>query len=273
MATELEAKDTQRRKVELLVVLVIGAAILIFMIQDMIRAAASPPKGTSGFIALFDRFMVGVAAICTIVIYSFLYRENPFYRFLEHVLVGLSVGYYTMLTWTNLLEPNWWDKLVGNQGLPPNPLWILAVFPGLLWYFQLSRKKVWLSRIVIMFFMGTGAGLAFKGVFNMLLTPGVGQIQTSFKPFFTRMAGSWIMTWTNVFNMLFVVVMLCVLSYFFFSFRHDKVKILPYTSRLGRYFLMICFGTIFGTTVQGRMSLFIDRLTFLYTEWLKVLAG
>lgn len=273
MATELEANDIRRRKIELLIVLIISAAILIFMFQDMIRAAASPPKGTSGFVALFDRFMVGVAAICTLVIYSFLYRENPFYRLLEHILVGLSVGYATVRTWTNLLEQNWWDRMVGANGLPANWWWILAVFPGLLWYFQLSRKRVWLSRIVIMFFMGTSAGLAFRGTFNELLTPEVGQMQASFKPFLTRMGGGVTMTTTNVNNIIFVVVILCVLSYFFFSFRHDKIKILPYTSRLGRYFLMICFGTIFGTTVQGRMSLFIDRLTFLYTEWLKVLAG
>jgi hypothetical protein len=261
MATELEAKDIQRRKIE-----------LIFIVQDIIRASLNAQKG-QGFNASFDRFMASIAAICTIVVYSFLYRENPFYRFLEHILVGLSVGYAMMVTWTQLLQPNWWDKLVGDQGLPANLWWILPVFPGLLWYFQLSRKKVWLSRLIIMFFMGTGAGASFMGVFNLLLTPGRGQIQQTFKPFFTRIGGSAAITLTNINNIIFVVVVLCVLSYFFFSFRHDKVKILPYTSRMGRYFLMVCFGTIFGMTVQGRMSLFIDRLTFLYTEWLKVLAG
>jgi hypothetical protein len=273
MATELDAGDARRRLIELVVIVIIGGGVLAFMVQDMICAVIDASDQASWFIPMFDRFMVGVAAICTLVIYSFLYRENPFYRFLEHILVGLSVGYATVRTWTNLLEPNWWDRLYGSEGLPANYWWILAVFPGLLWYFQLSRKKVWLSRIVIMFFMGTSAGMAFRGVFQELLTPGVGQMQASFKPFFTRLGGSWTMTATNFNNIIFVVVVLCVLSYFFFSFSHQKVKILPYSSRLGRYFLMICFGTIFGTTVQGRMSLFIDRLTFLYTEWLKVLAG
>ncbi len=272
MATELEAKDAKRKKIELIILLMIAAAVLIFMVQDMVRAAASAQRG-QGFDALFDRFIVGIAAICTILIYSFLYRENPFYRFLEHILVGLSVGYWTMFTWTQVMDPLWLGRLKGSEGLPPNLWWILPVFPGLLWYFQLSRKKVWLSRIVIMFFMGTSAGLSFMGIFNLLLTPGKGQIQQSFKPFLTRIGGSWTVTGANINGIIFVVVMLCVLSYFFFSFRHDKIKILPVTSRLGRYFLMVCFGTIFGMTVQGRMSLFIDRLTFLYTEWLKVLAG
>lgn len=273
MATELEAKDVSRRKTELIVVLVIGGAILLYMLIDMFRALASPPEGVSGGVAMFDRLVISIAATCTIVIYSFLYRENSFYRFLEHILVGLSVGYGTMLTWTNLIKPNWWDRLVGAEGLPANLWWILPVFPGLLWYFQLSRKRVWLSRLIIMFFMGTGAGLGFKGTFNVLLTPGRGQIQQTFKPFLTRVGGGVTFTGTNFNNIIFVVVVLCVLSYFFFSFRHEKNPILPYSTRLGRYFIMICFGTIFGATVQGRMSLFIDRLTFLYTEWLKILAG
>jgi hypothetical protein len=273
MATELEARDARRKLIELIVVLVIAAGVLIFIVQDVVRAGLYPEKGVTGFTSVYNRLIVGIAAICTIVIYSFLYRENPFYRFLEHILVGLSVGYGTMIVWTQLLEPNWWDRLVGTEGLPSNWLWILPVFPGLLWYFQLSRKKVWLSRLIIMFFMGTGAGASFMGIFNLLLTPGKGQIQQTFKPFFTRIGGSATVTLTNVNNFIFVVVVLCVLSYFFFSFKHEKIKILPYTSRAGRYFLMICFGTIFGMTVQGRMSLFIDRLTFLYTEWLKVLAA
>lgn len=273
MATELEAKDALRRKVETVVVVVISAGALLYMLVDMFRALANPPEGMSGGSALYERFIVSVAAICTIVIYSFLYRENLFYRFLQHILVGLSIGYGTAVIWTQLLKPNWWDRLVGAESLPPNPWWILAVFPGILWYFQLSRKKVWLSRILIMFFMGTGSGAAFMGVFNLLLTPEKGQIQQSFKPFLTRVGGAPWFTWTNFNNIIFVVVLLCVLSYFFFSFRHEKNPILPVSSKLGRYFLMICFGTIFGTTVQGRMSLFIDRLTFLYTEWLKILAS
>jgi hypothetical protein len=52
--------------------------------------------------------------------------------------------------------------------------------------------------------------------------------------------------------------------------RHDRFPLLKTTSSAGRYFLMISFGAIFGTTVQGRMSLFIGRLIFLYEDWLRI---
>ena len=36
---------------------------------------------------------IWIAAFLTLCIYSFLYRDNPFYRFAEHLFVGISVGY------------------------------------------------------------------------------------------------------------------------------------------------------------------------------------
>ena len=49
-----------------------------------------------------------------------------------------------------------------------------------------------------------------------------------------------------------------------------KSKIIRVPSSLGRYFLMITLGAIFGTTVMGRFSLIIERLNFLkdaFADW------
>ncbi len=34
--------------------------------------------------------------------------------------------------------------------------------------------------------------------------------------------------------------------------------------------MMIGFGTAFGNTVQGRISLFLNRLSFLLTDWMGI---
>ena len=54
---------------------------------------------------------IWIAALLTLCIYSFLYRDNPFYRFAEHLFVGLSVGYFTVLTIHQGLIPFAWDPL------------------------------------------------------------------------------------------------------------------------------------------------------------------
>lgn len=40
---------------------------------------------------------VWVGALITLCCFSFLYRDNPFYRFAEHLFVGVSAGYYFSL--------------------------------------------------------------------------------------------------------------------------------------------------------------------------------
>jgi len=257
-----EVAAEKKNRTELIVAVLFAAAVIVYIALDCLRYGVK-----EGFDGFWERFGVGIGAICTLAVYSFLYRENPIYRFMEHILVGLSVGYMTAVVWTETMTPNWLDRLVGADGRVPNLLWILPVFPGLLWYFQLSRRHVWLSRLIIMFFMGTGSGLAFRGQFSYLFDER-GQVIQSFKPILTTSGGGIHFTWLNFSGLVFIVVVLCVLSYFFFSFRHERSKALRLSSRLGRYFLMVCFGTIFGTTVQGRMSLFIDRLVYLYHDWL-----
>jgi len=198
---------------------------------------------------------VWIAAICTLAIFSFLIKENPFYRLFEHIFLGLAVGYTVAKTWTDVLRPKWWDPMIaGFQGVTPfGWLWIFALFAGLLWYFQYSKRYHWLSRIVIGFTIGAGAGMTFKGVFVVMMP----QITSSFKP---------LNSFSNVF---FVVTILCVLSYFFFSFRF-KFRPIKKVSELGRILLMISFGAFFGNTVMTRFAVFIDRIQFLLREWLRI---
>ena len=43
---------------------------------------------------IWNELGVVVAGILTLAIFSLLYKDNPFYRFAEHLLVGVSAGYY-----------------------------------------------------------------------------------------------------------------------------------------------------------------------------------
>jgi hypothetical protein len=69
-------------------------------------------------------------------------------------------------------------------------------------------------------------------------------------------------------NLLFAVTLLCVMTYFFFSFEHNKPGI-KQASALGRWLMMITFGAFFGSTVMARMALLIDRLQFLTRDWVR----
>ena len=47
-----------------------------------------------------------IGAILTLSVYSFLYKDNPFYKFAEHLVVGISAGYYLVIYYYNFIDPN-----------------------------------------------------------------------------------------------------------------------------------------------------------------------
>lgn len=194
------------------------------------------------------------AAISTFAIYSILYAENKFYRFFEHVFIGLAAGYGVYVTWAEVLGPKWWDPMVkGGQWY-----WAFAAVAGSMFYFMYSKKHAWISRVIFGAFMGLAAGGMFREFYSIYFP----QIGSSMKP----ITGAHMTIWNSLDTIVFYVILFACMSYFFFSFEHKNVFVKK-SSSAGRWFLMIGFGAIFGATVMGRMTLFIGRFNFLINSW------
>lgn len=209
------------------------------------------------------------AGIGTLAIFSFLIKENPFYRFFEHLFIGVSAGLLPILTIRNLLYPNVIGPLIGADvqifpdGEIANPyndwnlLFIIPLFIGLFYYAVFVPKISWLSRLVVGISLGYSAGLSIKGFFAEM-TP---QVLGSFKPLYVP--GD---LGESINNSVFVITLLLVMYYFFCTFKGDSSShnSARYTARL---LLMVCFGAFFGSTVMARMALLVERLQFLIGEW------
>lgn len=208
-----------------------------------------------------------VGAICTLGLYSVLYKENKVYRFFEHLFLGLATGYMVALAWNDVLLPKWWQPM-HDKGEWWN---FFALVPGMMYYFIYSKRHNWIARLVIGFFMGTASGQAFKAFVNDTWP----QIATSFKPVIPHGA----IAAANghpaikalpvpdaINNALFMVILLCVMTYFFFSFE-QKSPVLKGTAQLGRWMLMFTFGAIFGSTIMARLAILIDRMDFLLNDF------
>ncbi len=210
--------------------------------------------------------IVWLGALATLGVYSILYRENPVSRLFEHIFVGLSVGYMVAVTWTETLRDKWYLPMIHDREW----YWIFAPIIGLLFYFIFSRKLSWMARLAMGLFFGTAAGQTFRGFFPIFWP----QVTGSFKPLRAHPATATMpgLTWGDAIlhNWLFVIILLAVMSYFFFSIRPESGagKVQTKTASLGRWFLMIAFGAMFGNTVMARLSLFIGRVDFLLHQWL-----
>ena len=131
-----------------------------------------------------------LGGIATVAIYSFLLKENPFYRFFEHLYIGIATGFGIVFGVQRFLWPEFFRPMLGYDreifadGSSDRPwlawyLFYLIPFAfGTLYYFIYSRKRQWLSRVVIAWSLGVAGGFALKGFFAQYMP----QIIGSFKP-------------------------------------------------------------------------------------------
>lgn len=189
-----------------------------------------------------------VATGLSLCIYSFLYKDNPYFKFGEHLFVGVSIGYTLVRLWYDVMEKRFLTPMLQENQ------WQLLI-PAVLGLLVMARyvpALSWLSRISFAFIVGFGSGAAIPRTISSFILQ---QIDGTLKPFLHF--GENVSPWFIINNLLILIGVVCVLCYFFFSLEHRGV--LWGTARLGVYFLMVSFGGAFGYTVMARMSLLIGR--------------
>lgn len=204
---------------------------------------------------------VWVAGVLTLAIYSFLYKDNPFYKVAEYIFVGLSAGYWAVFLWWNYAYPNLFVPL--GEGNYWN---IIPIILGFMMFTQLSKRTAWLVRFPLTFVLGVSLGLQIVAAVEGDMVP---QLQGTFSPFAKGALFGSHDFWTSVGLIALLVGVLATLVYFFFSREHKGV--LGLGSRIGVYFLMIAFGASFGYTIMARISLLFGRLHFVLADWVHVI--
>ena len=208
---------------------------------------------------------IWIAAALTFCIFSFLYKDNPFYKFAEHLFVGLAAGYGLVIQAKDGVEGTIIDPIqsaVAAGQINDIILIIIPVLIGLLFFSQFVPNYAWLVRIPFALTIGYGAGLAIPAVMEVDIFK---QVYSTLLAFTAFDQGGW-----TIFNTLLVFVgIVCTLTYFFFSVEHRGL--VGGVSKIGIIFIMISFGAAFGNTVMGRVSLLIGRVYFLLHDWLHLI--
>ena len=217
-----------------------------------------------------------IAAGLTLIMYSFLYRDNPLFKIAENLYVGVALGYGAIITWRESLLP----EIVDPFFRPPTwaAFWSTVVARtvpavlGVLLVTRLSRRVSWLSRYSYGLMVGWGAGFFIFAVTdsNILtqLYAALVPLQKGLTQQEQLFSGAWLLHAVLPLAGAAAVLIgtVSVLFYFFFSIEHKHGG--QVVSRVGIWFLMISFGATFGYTVMGRLALLVDRFQFLLFRWL-----
>jgi len=198
-----------------------------------------------------------IAALLTLAIFSFLYKDNPFYRFAEHLTVGVSAGYWLVLLIHTLLIPDIYRPIARGEWLVYIPTLI-----GLMMYGRVAKSTSWLSRYPLAMYLGAATGVAIPLEMKAKVIEQLNGSVTLISYAHTAVA-----TPLGIINNVLILIgVMTALIYFFFSKEHKGAT--GVAAKVGIFTLMIGFGAAFGFTVMARVSLLIERMQFLLFEWL-----
>ena len=190
-----------------------------------------------------------ITALVTLAIYTILVGDNPIYKFAEHLLLGLTIGYSLVVTVKSILIPQAITPLAEGSLTT-----LVPVVLGSVMFLRVHPKLAGWSQIPLAMLIGAGAGAAIPAMMQARVLKQVS----------ATISGS-----GTVDGVIILLGVLVTIMYFVFTKPHAGVW--GRGAVAGRYFMMIFFGATFAYTVMSRMALLIGRLEFLLSGWLGVI--
>jgi hypothetical protein len=196
----------------------------------------------------------------TILIYSYLVRDNPLYRLAIHLLVGATGGYVAVVVVSQVIAP-----VVGLVTADPYSeqatAWFLPLLLTLLLLLKASSGLAWLGNSAMAVIVAIGAGVGLVGALVGTLIP----LSTS--------------GYSGALGALVALLTIVALAYFFFYARSEERRpgrgYLRYLRAAGRFVIIVALGGVFAGLLNSslvllseRVGYFIDRASNVLGLWL-----
>jgi hypothetical protein len=206
--------------------------------------------------------------VLTLMVVSYVIKDNALFRLAVHIFIGVAAGYATVLVIYNVL---WYQLLVPLLNNPLEQLSLVAP-PLLLGIWLLTKASPRLSRVgspVVAFLVGVGAATAISGAISGTLFPQVGATINLFDLGATGLSGSKLLGW--VVNALLILIgTITSLAYFHFGVRSrgDQTAQRPLwieiLSQIGQVFIAVAFGTLFAGAYAAALAALVERISFVW---------
>ncbi len=212
-----------------------------------------------------DATLVGgiVASLLTLMVFSYLLGANPLWRIAQSLLVGVSVGYVSLVVLTQVVAPQVGRVIQPPEGAASSDR-LLAAVPvafGLLFLLRIAYPGAWPASFGLNLVVVVGASLALGGALAGAIVPQA--LDTMRLLDFTKLDAAGIAALVG--NIVLVIGVVCALAYFAFGARANGTRLSPVRemSVVGRWVLVLAFGAILGSLATAFYAALIDRLGFI----------
>jgi hypothetical protein len=227
-----------------------------------------------------DLFGGLLAWLLTLMVLSYLIRDNPLFRVATYLFVGVASGYAGAIAWHNVLEPGLVDPFVQRGlGAATDITLIVPWILILLLMFKLSPATSRLGSISTALLVGVGAGVVVGGAITGTLIPQSVAAMTTLSPSaVTPTTGE-----TGI-ERSFSVLMLLVgtistLVYFHFTARRmpsgeiRRNGLVSAVAWVGRMFIAVTFGVMYAGVLMATLIVLSERVQFLVNYVAQFFAG
>jgi hypothetical protein len=213
-----------------------------------------------------------VASLLTLMVFSYLLGANPLWRLAQSLLVGVSVGYVSLVILTQVVAPQVARVIQPTEGTAPTDRWLAAVpvALGVLLLLRVAYPGAWPASFALNLVVVVGASLALGGALAGTIVPQA--LDTMRLMDFTKLDDAGIAALAG--NVVLVLGVVCALAYFAFGAKADGTRLAPIRqmSVVGRWVLVLAFGAILGSLATTFYAALIERLGFL-VNFVETLVG
>ena len=157
---------SESRKSDVIAVLACVGALLA--INVVLFAVGRLPLRQGGLPDWPKTCAVLVGVVLTLAVFSFLYKDNPFFRAAENLFVGLGLGVSLTVQWYDFAKPLVYDILVAplfDPTVDVQRVELLRLIPlalGVMIVLRISKKYGWVSRYPLAMLVGFWAGFSIQ---------------------------------------------------------------------------------------------------------------
>ncbi len=204
------------------------------------------------------------AFLLTILVFSYLIGDNPFFRLAIYLFVGVSAGYAAVVVWYQVLWPRLFYPLIFRQDWGEQLMAAVPLVLSLLLLGRLSPRTARLGNLPLAFLVGVGAAVAIGGAVSGTLIPQIG-------------ASVNLMNWRQAEYPLerlaegavILVGMITTLAYFHYGAKPmpgglRRPKVVESLAWVGQFFLAIALGVLFAGAMMAALTALVERLNFLW---------
>src|SRR3954451_5902205 len=114
-----------------------------------------------------------VAGLLTVMVFSYLLGANPLWKVAQSLLVGVSVGYVSLVVLTQVVAPQIAHIIVPADGTPASDRWLgmVPVALGLLLLLRIAYPGAWPASFGLNLVVVVGSSLALGGALAGTLVP------------------------------------------------------------------------------------------------------